>query len=160
MNGSRGSLVSTLATVCGLFFLVSSCSWASEEEILEESDISVISFEEFAQLDLPDSAEDVTTNTLANELDSLIYRAHFTTTHEEAEDICREIGNYLPRSQGIPKHDQGLYGITPDTAREFEDSAYGCTALNQQTGRQVEGIVLYPDGAAAHVYLRAYELGR
>lgn len=123
-------------------------------------DTSPKAFEEYSGVDLPDGADDPAIRAENGATGDPVYTVHFTGGPASAEDVCTQVGNWLPRTQGVSKEDRQLFGIGAADAKAAGDEVRGCGAVIQDQGVQVEGIVLYPDPDTADVYLRAYKLGR
>lgn len=156
-----------LASLGLVALLLSGCSGVSINLGSEEPspspslDTSSAAFEEFSGVDLPDEAENADIRTENDEYVEPLYLLHYTGTAAGAEDICTQVGNWLPYSQAVSKEEREKFGVNAAAVKAAGEEVRGCGAITKaKEGVQVEGLVLYPDPDTAEIYLRAYKMGR
>ncbi|GAA1082099.1 hypothetical protein [Nocardiopsis composta] len=143
-----------------LTLFAGACSGGGDEEPSREIDTSSDAYTEYSGVALPQGIEDPKIAAEYDEFDSPVYNVEFSGSPEQAEEVCEGIGNWLPRVDGVSEEEREQFGISAEALEAAGEDVRGCSALDMETGVQNEGIVLYPDGGTADVYLRSYDLPR
>ncbi|GAA2001607.1 hypothetical protein GCM10009799_31040 [Nocardiopsis rhodophaea] len=151
-------------TAAGLLLslLVGGCAVGGDEpkEPTTEIDTSPKAFTEYSGVPLPEGIKEPDITAEYDDQGNVVYNVLFSATSQQAEKVCEEVGNWLPRSQGVSEEEREKLGIDADAVTAAGDNVRGCSAVDQETGTHTEGIVLYPDDDSADVYLITHTLGR
>ncbi len=123
-------------------------------------DTSLGAFEEYSSVQLPDGVDEPDITAERDDDGNVEYKVHFSGSPDEAEEVCRQVKGWLPHLEGTSTEEQQRFGIDADVAAKAGEETRECTGIDQESGTQTEGLVLYSDDETADVYLRTYEINR
>jgi hypothetical protein len=120
-------------------------------------DAQVKQLEEFAAVDIPADARDVTVKQDKNPAGDPVYRARFTTTEDGARSFCsgNGLGGALVDPSGLDQKTRDRFGIEGGSVK----TPFGCKASSpQDPGVQRTVLVTMPSGDRAVVHLLAFRM--
>ncbi|MBB4930017.1 hypothetical protein F4561_000837 [Lipingzhangella halophila] len=160
MNRKTPLTLGALAAIALLF----GCSPASDRNEEEEKEPlpeeTPEAFTEFSDIQLPENPEKLEISVDRNEFDKPRYRIHMTGTLDDVDEVCGQVGNYLPHvnEETVDAEAEEL-DVPSDEIEDVDlDYVYGCDAVIQSSGADVNALVLKPgedDNGTATLYLHA-----
>ncbi|MBB4930015.1 hypothetical protein F4561_000835 [Lipingzhangella halophila] len=117
-------------------------------------------FTEFSDIQLPENPEELEISVDRNRFDKPRYRIHMTGTVDDVDEVCGQVGNYLRRSKEdwLESEAEELDVPTDEIEDVDLENVYGCGAVIQSSGADIDALVLKPaedDGGTATLYLHA-----
>ena len=102
---------------------------------------------------LPDGAENPEITVESTTGESLL--ALFGGPRAAADQLCEQVGNYLIQARGVSDEQAETLRIPESDLAAANEPVWGCSAVIQSTGADIEAVVLPMDDDTARVYLRA-----
>lgn len=112
-------------------------------------------FHEFSGVHLPDGAENPEITVELDDRGSPIYGVSFGGPRAAADQLCEQVGNYLIQARGVSDEQAETLRIPESDLAAANEPVWGCSAVIQSTGADIEAVVLPMDDDTARVYLRA-----
>ena len=126
-----------------------------EQSPTSTPEASAEAFHEFSGVHLPDGAENPEITVELDDRGSPVYWVSFGGPRAAADQLCEQVGNYLIQARGVSDEQAETLRIPESDLAAANEPVWGCSAVIQSTGADIEAVVLPMDDDTARVYLRA-----